>query len=590
MPGVSQPAGVSVAYNTFVFDVFLQPPQVTVRPIYDMADRVVVKELYTINLTTLITPDVLANTDTPMSEARDLLVKPAGHLILLGTGFSDLEVNTPGGGGTRDVIWGPKPRVLSCQQVADDKVWRINWQCEICLAPCPEEAESKRALAWNYRVTWGVDRSGLTTRTISGQVSISQTRKRVTDKKVPDSADRLREAVADLPKMRNFRRIPGNFSLSEDRNTLQFTVTDEQFHSSSAPPPGIVDCSASHSISTHGIGYVKWHGTLSAQYEVARGFSRAIAWNYFRNLYQQRVIKPAISAKDTFIPVALTIAEPSIYGKETASFNLQYTRTLRGLKRNPDQNRMLLAQVLAKSGLWTLPPDSSWSDWEKSMEESKVHSSRGIAGLKFGPDDDILIDICDKGKMQARLSNVLTPPERQLVAEFLPGNAPPRENSWVKYSLRTRVIPLDGTRVLKTLPSSAALYKPKNQGIDADGGFEPDWGAGAGADAYDHTVQNGTRPTYLLEFTGEAVRAGYSISHPRLTSAGGVELASVNDGDSYFEHEVNENTLVPICVASWRFLYLLPRVPTNPIYPLTSPLAGGVTQPGAGEISGFITF
>lgn len=592
MPGVSLPNEVEVSYNDYQFGVMLEPVDISIRYVYDQAGRVVIYHVYTIRLRAKITPEGSSDTDNHMAELKATLCEPAGHLRVLGTGFDDLDVNPPGGGGVRDVKWGPKPQVLATKQIGDNQAWEITWQCEVAIAPCPDEATSKRPLSWNYNVRWSVDRSGLQTRYINGTVSIAQTRRNVDSKTVEDNADRLREAVAEFGLISGFRRIPGSFDLSEDRNTLRFSVTDEQLPSKNTPPPGIIDWSSNHDVEST-TGFAKWIGTISASYEVARNQPKALAFYYFQRFIFER-LQLARNAKYSVVPLQLSLSEPEVNGKMTARFTLRYFTVdpNMAIGAGPNLNVLSLRGFLGNTGLWTQPADSGWLNWSKSMVDAKVFSSRGVAGLGFRtPDDDVLLDICDREVTALQSTRRLTEEEKLVNAQFRLDWKRPRPNeSWLEYRLRFRIIPRTYTAVMNLLPKDGDPVKRKPPKVDVDApgkGYLPDYEPAAKPRG-DVIIQERSRPIYLFEMRGEASRAGYTIDMPRPTSIGGRELVPLDDGGNYFDQETISNFMTPIAKARWRSLYVLTGIPTKAIQPPPNPLYGTTAQAGGGGLDGFV--
>lgn len=592
MPGVDIPSAVTIGYNGYIFSVFVEPPEIEVRPNYDSAGRAVVSRTYSVSLTAIVTPEGGSTTLEHFEDMLAALQEPAGHFELLGTGFDDLDVCPDGGGGVRDVVWGPKPRLLRCTQIGNDQAWKVTWQCDVCIPACPEESTSGRAMQWNYRVSWSIDPSGLTRRTVSGLVKIGQTRVSSTSKLVLDSADRLRDAVAHIQLIPGYRRIPGTFELSEDRNTLTFTVTDEQLPSVAAPPPGIIDCTASHRMSNStAAGFARWTGTISANYEVARGFGKGIAWRNFRLLVGKRLTQEGRGRRDKvqYIPLSLSVGEPEIYGKQTAEFSLSYALVVKGMGVNAGGglNVKALSDFLSQAGLWVEPPDSGWREWAQSLADGLHNYPRGISQLFFDPRrDDVIVDICDPEPRPVPEGRAIrTEPsgrgrkslDEELRREVLPGGRPAPEDSWMKYRVRLRVVPEDDVARLKVLPQKEVKWRPRDVDVDKPGrGWEADYPPGD-----DNAVfQFRGEPNIKIALEGEAVRVGYEVDPPRLKTAGGVPLVPMNDHTCYFETETVTNLMIPVVKAAWRQIYALPRTPGKPMTTPDNPLLGNAaTKP-----------
>lgn len=592
MPGVSNPSGLIVRYGTppdqFNFPVTIEPVRVSMAPVYDQAERVVVGTKYTISLRTVIYP-LLGDTSAAeqMTRLKAQLTKPAGELYVVGTGFgtTNLIVNRQGSN-VWDMAWGPKPRLLECTQIGNDLAWQIAWQCETVVPECPTEQgrNPARPFEWNYTVAWDVDQKGLTKRTVSGHVKIPLTRLTPASTAVPDSADSLREQVKNLSVPRGFRRTPGRAELSADRRTLTFSLTDEQLESPYSPPPGIVLVSARHDVNnTQQFNFLRNLNTISANYTASLDTPRSIAWEHFTGLLFQR----RRHAKDRGCEVMLLTlrGSDSIY-ETTNSFAATYIAMR---KAEPGNEKIVTKHQVERypfvHGFWTAPPMSEWKPWHDSLVNG-AWESRGHAKMAYDVSDDKLLTVCQppgqvlsvlNGDVFHRLRLSDSPGEvarRRIEVKAEEDEIPDGSASWLSYDATVTVRQLDEVVPMKLLPTAAKeiQYASKTSNVNSSEGYRPVY---KDAGVVPHVVQIRAQPTYLVVLEGRAVRVRHSIEPPTILSAGGQKAYQYDrDGDDYFSQQIVAGLLTPVVAASWKQTYLVEATPKRAIRPADHPIYG----------------
>jgi hypothetical protein len=143
----------------------------------------------------------------------------------------------------RDDNWGPKPISLHTTDYLGGKSALYRWQVEIetkeCFVACnvnPTSKLAKSVMALTRRYSHQVSASGLTTRTISGQLTVSA---------LDPDADRYREIV-DPGTPANFVRDHATFDRTEDGRHIHYSIVDrEVMHTG---PVGIVSPQATFTV------------------------------------------------------------------------------------------------------------------------------------------------------------------------------------------------------------------------------------------------------------------------------------------------------------------------------------------------------
>jgi len=494
--------------------------------------------------------------------------------------------------------------VLSWKSHGGPFAIEINWQCEVAIAECESGntgiplGSPRPPMEYCWNVGYNVDKSGYTTKSITGHIMIAQTRRSVTDRTLADHADRLRETIE--PKCPSgFMPVTRSFNLSEDKCRLDFAFSFEQM-APNIPPRRVVQVNASHSLETPNLAMHVWNGTISATYELARGAPRRDAALMFLDLLKSRIgeirQKAAVprvtgwgwvddlisgaTADNVVIPTRFTMSE-KIYERESATFSLSYMTTL---------NQASLPKTIEILGIFNPVPGSDWESWYESLRgKNQPFDPRGVAGLRFDPQDDRLIDLClnlDSGQPlgpgeanqndpgnAGGVGGVLNGPNVFREINVFGGELQPAQ-SWLDIRNGMRVEQVDNNVEQRLLP----VAEIRDNEITQMGVNEPGGGMWLGPrDAPTSVVQRRGKGMIAVILEGRAARAGYAISPPELNAIGGVQTIPANrEGREFFRSEVATSSIYPICVATWRLRWLLPAVPKVPLTTLENPLFGKV--------------
>jgi hypothetical protein len=580
---------------------------VDTRPKYDAAGRTVIYTVLSVTLEFYVLAhdgDPDQDTNAKMRQVRNLLTQPAAALRLSGAGFGELDVNRPGGGGQRDVVWGPKPQMLSEVYKGGERAWLCTWRVDVAiLDQCPPGTARWRfaAMEFNFRMTYAVGFDGLQTRTYSGHLKIPQTRMGRDNRTLEDNADKYRERIVP-PMMPDYRRRPGTFSLSEDKCTLFFEIVDEQLPSWAPPifcyePPAL-----SHACrSSLKDGLVIWSHRIQGDYSVVKGRPRQWAWEHFSH-YVDKVRNEILrrAPGSLLLTQELGLADPDVYGRRSGSMHYVFTQTpaagaaalnlARAAGGDAAQLRALLALAVRSLSVWTEPGTSpldgpgavdDWAKWNQSMTQALANSPRGMSQLRFDNGDDAIVDLC-MGNEPRMLTPAAPPGLVPQLERVLQGNPPPnRFNSWLRYDLWTEAVQSDGTALHVLLPTERELRtaQPAGQDVDDAGGHLP----GNYVSAPEHVTQLRSAPVTKVALVGRALRVGYDITPPKLFEYMGVPVVPIEEG-SYFRTRATTITDGNVVIsASWRLFYALTRLPTLPVKatgtPMTGPLLG--SSPGS---------
>lgn len=571
-----QPLG-SCSYNGYAFSAHMETAALKGTPMYDQAGRTVVYTQWMLTIRDKIGAAPGDTLDATIEDARQRLLIPGGALFYSGKGFGQLTINTanPGVDNVKDVLWGPKPRSFDYRILGRDLGGEITWTVEVNIPQCEDAIFQLQLMERAFTVSWDIDKSGYTRRTINGYIRIPSTRPDIASRVLSDNADKYRHLITfDTPS--NFRRIPGNFSIDEAKTRLDFSIVDEEMPPN-IPPPGVIEVSASHSVQSDGMPALstRWTNTVSASYEMAKDARKETAYAYFLQLLTSRILAAKENGTVGLV-TSISLAESEIYGRKTANFTANYWFTV-------DKKKILKA-----SGLWQPVPNSDYHAWKQSLALIFSKQGRGYAQLQFANDDDLIVDLCAQGG--EALAAAGTGPADNVAAvsaEEFQNVYPDPDAGYVYYTIAARIDLDDQVVEMKPLPlgpiqsaegTAITLTDPAAGQSAGSPVQDPSFGNILHGKTDDFTLpypagmqlsmpQQRAAPSVSITLLGRALRAGWPINAPSLALVGGVKPIPANiEGRNYFWKDIIRNWFgVPVMAAQWSLRWVLPTMPNGPV-------------------------
>ncbi len=552
---------IEISYGDFKF-----PPDVDTvgfrgQAVWDQAGRTITHIVYTITLRFYHSQ---LDKGTGIETIRRTLMHPARPFVYKNNAFGNLELNTR----QTDVVWGPKPQSFNFEPLGAGNAAKIEWTVEIAISECRPRPAGK-IMEFNYDLEIQIDQSGLTRRSYSGFLRIPQTRRaEFGHAALQDNADNYRKLI-NPPLIEGFRRIPGTFTLDKSKCVLSFQIVDEELPTKNVPPPFVISCSAEHYVESDNVALTSWHAGISASYEMVKGAPRELAFSYFIQLVNERIVEPALKSEAlTVIPTKIVMREPALYDRQAASFILTYRYTT------------TLEKILKASGLWQpVKNNSDWQKWSDSLKITGANTERGLARLIFQNGDDAILDLCQPDShvpqtpAGAKLGPLPVRPD-ELAKIF---KYPEADKSWLDFFLANYYIPVPQIAVQDKLPNRQPPGVVDKELRNILPGQLEDGALAApgkpGEANGQRVIQVRVEPAAWVMLHGYAVRAGYPIAEPRLKSYGGAQAILANrKGIEGFESAVIGNFGVPIIKARWSQRYALRTIPTKPITQFPNPL------------------
>lgn len=424
-------AGVTISYNGLQFGgsdgakiggrtIRCDLPDkvsLSVEPVYDETGRAVKWLRCVLGLQTCFYASTEAALDANMALVRAALETPRRELKIegLGLGFEAIT----------DLDNGPKPSQLELFPLGE-LACQANWSVSFCVSPCSGfinlTGSEWTELSWS--TSWLNDFEGITTRTISGHVSVVGGIGRV-------SAESARASLT-IACPQGFRREQDAWQESADKRRLDFVIADVQFRGD-AYPEGITAASGETSFDASGSGGAFPNSTvsISATITTAPGRDRGYAGVLFFKMLlakQQKLIAGMNPKKGSVIPAKLSIRN----GKWDNSRQTQCSASwlLTGC----------INDMLAAAGIWEPldPPD--YTKWRTSVQN--LWDNRGTSGIGTLSSEDVVINVCNgirQGVIGQTESKALAVGTGNSPLTFACGDIP-TDGGWLQYDLQVRVL------------------------------------------------------------------------------------------------------------------------------------------------------
>jgi hypothetical protein len=607
---------MTIEYNGVVFDARSRS-QIQSRPVYNEAGNSCVYMQHTLTVDGWVT-GLKPNTTDTMTNMLTRLSKPGGELIYYEEGWQDVEVNTPGGGGVRDVKWGPHPEVLSFRPLGGNgNAAAVSFRVVFCIPHCDDavyetDNGTNVLMALDWTCTFEISDLGLTTQRYTGYMEVPMTRDDVDERTVRDCVDRYRERLQNRLPPNRYRRHSQVYTPSYDRRRLDFAWVDEQVPSSIPLPDHAARIDARQHARTVDKGPMKlWLVTISATIHVPMGTAKAKTLDIFLQLLNDRAANFFFSqARRPFLPVHFEV-DDNIFGTE-----VRYSCVLRDLVQRD------LSQMLRSYRFWQTVGTAADGTWRATMlvAPSKAWSVRGNSGLEMEAGETALVDLCVATSKESPGKSPAADPVASPAAANVPKggtNAPAPDETWINYDATIRYKESSNTVMHKPLPSQPQAgyrFPPPpsiGPGITSSAGAAsttraapptppqgptvPDAtaaasvlaaavGAAGAAQAQGNlphdAIQRTTAPSRTVELLGYGTRLGYRVPVPRLMSVGGI-TAVEEERDVVVDRVIATFGDTPVYETMWRITYTVPAAPAY-LPTLSNPLLESDATAGPG--------
>ncbi|MEX1042220.1 MAG: hypothetical protein WDZ51_16430 [Pirellulaceae bacterium] len=523
----------TIQYNGYTFGP-LRNVGVESELVYDEAGWAVTHSKYTLTVHAIIWGATLSAQQAGMANMQKRLSQPGRQLVIDDIGlYTDIDTM----GVTPDLMWGVRPRVISLNPAGGDLAWEVVWKCEFNVNLCIDTEFNPQALmALNYSVAYSTNERGLVNRAINGYLQIPQLSRGTATTFTRDIEAFYSRIKFNLPV--TMRRLTSTRQISLDRTRMEFSVIDEEM-SGPPLPDGIVAGEAQYDWqNVTPKAFLEWHATLTATFEVARGYPRSLAAEkFFLLLFDKVTAARAAAPQDgAVLPTSLKIST-DVFGRSTRfSCGFRVTSSL--------------TSILSGSGIWRPMPDASWQSWQASMAAVGLFDPRGQAQMTHKVTDDVIIDICG-GVSEASLGN-----DEYLGAEGDSDFSPifscegiNEQNSYLEYNNSLSFAVEQSGTIHRPATSWEGMAKDLIQSATGITIGSPSNGETSASNQFQYEGVSDN----LVIMQGSAVRIKYYPELPQLQKVGGLDVEEMKRKP--FIEQISTYFECPVYLLKWSILY-----------------------------------
>lgn len=534
------------------------------------------------------------STDTTLDGIKATLMTPHLSFYFQGKGYGDKEnyssADNPTGAlddKVRDVLFGPMPKMLSWEPIANNKFARIVWKVEIHRKPACRIARHTYA-GINLIELWSttkvsINASGYQTITRRGEIEIPAHNTYSKKLKGGELLQKYRQIVesslltawgGEGPAYSGFHLASQDYDFSEDHTKCSFTLSWKEVESPNPLPEGVKDIEVRHRTRSelYGSKWMKnfktWRNDFSAKIILFPRQAPVRAWTIFTRLLNERLDQAIDQDIDNNgnriirIPLILSInIEESLFSHEY-KFDVSW-----GITSNP-------TSLFLDNGMFgnvdnpDLGLDEKWRMW--TISARLVQNSYGAYPVE---QKDISINLgwCEtygsaiesssygyslRGMSSAfmeQIYNFRCPPEAASYIEFQ-NSFVQNDNVDISYWQRYRT---DTQRA------------PEDPAVDNRRRIQVSTELDNGQVETDYVIQDKGRDTFSITMRGYAIRMGGPTQPPVIFKVGGKKVVKsemgARLGDFVSTSMIGQYGNCPIYLTVWQVSYTIKGKPEGDV-------------------------
>lgn len=564
MPFLATTLG-ELSYNGVTFDSSVLS-SLRNRPVPDASGRTTKWVEITIRCKAYI--QSVAGTNATIEDMMKKLTAHGGKLKYVNRGIgASFTVNDSTG--PKDVNWGPVPKVFDIQPLGAGNAMAVDFEVTTCIPLCDAAKYQFAYVEFVYAQDIEVDEDGYTKHTVTGSVTIPQTRVTQGTRTLTDHVDRYKEPIFNFfgaPPL-GFKLVGRDWHIHENKNKADFRVVYEEIP---YPLPGYctraeVEENVESSLAQ---GFVTWQYSLSGSLTVTRGVPKAMVFPRILQIIEDRVNR--IRATQG---VELLLLEQCSFGNEVFGRSSYFSVRIRIVKPKS------LQTIVADTGMYAPIAGTDYFLWRTSLLPYALHP-RGAAKLTFGPTADVIIDLCQQATVNAPGQASITTPQTGLPKWQRPQEPVPPNGGYIKYEnklkynedpkpVKHKPLAPDGRdkRQIAVPGPNPVTDDPGRIGY-VPGGVTPGSSSGGTKDI----IQKPTTADGKITLEGRAARLGYRPAVPAIKEINGVKVTESH-------RDIEETTIgavmgMPLFAVRWAITYIVPEIPRGPLPFVSGPIMG----------------
>jgi hypothetical protein len=535
------------------------------------------------------------STDETLDAIKSTLMTPQLDFFFNGRGYGSYESyyareNETGDKHekTRDVLFGPMPKVLTWEPIAHNKLARVVWKVEIHRRPACTSLKSPSTGLYLVEL-WSSSRvninaSGYHTVTREGQIEIAAQNSPLFKSKTGKLLEKYRQLIYDylLTDWRGqgfgqtyagYHISNQDYKFSPDLLTCDYSITWKEVESPNPYPPGVKEIDVRHRVRSelNGGKYQKnfrmWKNDFSARIVLFPKEPAIRAWATFTRLINERIEQGTelrIDGNDRIIRVPLILSinlEESLFSHEY-KYDVSWTIATDALT------------LFQKSGMFkpalgsNVADEQGWQEWTASAR--LVQNSYGAFPIVEHKDITINLAWCAEGmqpydmKSGGYSSRGFSPEFLQSVYNF---QCPPEQASYLEFQNNFQFDTSTDLSMWQRYRTDTVREEEKSD-VNKERKIKISTKLDSGQKKEDYIIQDMGRDAFSVTMRGYAIRMGGPTNPPVITKVGGKEVTPNNDpakNDFVKSSMISQYGNCPIYLTTWQKNYTILGKPEGDI-------------------------
>jgi hypothetical protein len=589
-------------------------------PVYESSGRVpkwwkhsfTIEFLLTSHTSPQSDPTGVTSVDLNFETLKRALQVPGGRLEFSINGLGvTTQVTQAGDANTyvvssvNDLDFGPKPTLLTWEQVGSARAVRVQWSVEFAITTCCWgdinsdgvcdnapllDSSNLRFTEFNYSMSFDVDEEGWSRRSLVGSAEIPGTFEILQNGFYGNTIGAGENPVpnisryVDLSTVQNkitnlFPRLPGfnrsfAWDVSRDGRRVDWRITDTEIHSDEPYLNRIIKCDVQHSI-TASRPFFAWDCGIKGSFTVQSNSRKSDAWLAFLMIVRSRLIalqlagpqvgnnqleksyntgqNKTVNSVPTYIPEVISITD-SIYSR-TVEFDFKY------------RVFCTFTQIMMASGLFRPVYGNDWETWQTTMDPA-LFSGRGGTNISAGGLSGIVVQ-CTQPQGATNNGSPVAKTSPLSLSQLFGSGCPPMDKSWLEYKIWFTI-----ESVVPTVVHNKAVKISQEDVSDASTAVDPIKSSLPEVSlpakrTYNEdgsrraVVQNTSTYHYLVTMHGYGLRVCYGVGPPVLKSFNGaVNLVNTRD-EITPNYRIGSVGPMPTYASRWSRTYKVVGTPPN---------------------------
>lgn len=551
-----------VAYNGIQFTEIMKSSVKSV-PVYNRQGTSVKYVKHTISVVGYINTKTFGandpTTDNNLEKMRKALLISGKDLSYKDKGFgNDFEFSTIATNKRSDVKYGPKPQILTFDELGCQKAARVSFTVEVhTVELCNVEVGGISEFWCTSNIV--VNDSGYKTLTRRGRIEILANKQRGRlSNKLSEGFQPYINKLQSLTSMQGFH-LRHTFEFNEDDTACDFVLEYKEIESSNPYPAGVVNIDFEHEMGSDLLssnpfrkGFITWLNTAECTIKLRPGTPKVRAWAIFTNILNQRInqnvqttiekTKNGQVVTNVKVPIVLSLSiKENIFG-HGVSFSCTWSTAIRNIN-----------DAFNTAGMFSPVRNVDWNSWTAEIR-NVAQNPNGAYPLSSVGNTSLVVDPCNQ-TVEESIPDTTRPSEDPTALSVFALKCPPEESSWIDYQNRYFIISKGSRVVHRRYKKENEINRGSYQGKVREEALKVDNQYNKSVSLDDYNVQDFGNDQHKIRMKGFAIRMGRPTTPPEIKSVGGKQVMMLDDKSKITNNPISSFGGCPAYITTWDIIY-----------------------------------